>query len=134
MSLSSTKEYKQNYYKKNREIFLTRTAKWFKDNPCRSRALNHACNLRDKIKTFELLGNSCVICGFSDIRALQIDHINGGGMQEMKSIKFQRRKYHRIVRESVLANENKYQTLCANCNWIKRHEKQEAFKYKVNPI
>lgn len=30
------------------------------------------------------LGGSCVKCSFLDSRALQIDHINGGGTQERK--------------------------------------------------
>ena len=30
----------------------------------------------------KLLGNTCIKCGFSDIRALQVDHINGGGSNE----------------------------------------------------
>src|SRR6478735_3027983 len=30
------------------------------------------------------LGGKCLHCGFSDIRALQIDHVNGGGNQEFK--------------------------------------------------
>ena len=39
-----------------------------------------------KFRCFELFGGVCQKCGFSDIRALQIDHINGvpAGLRRMK--------------------------------------------------
>ena len=69
------------------------------------------------IQTF---GGKCVQCGFSDWRALQIDHINGGGRQDRSRFAT---KYSYL--KSVLATPDKYQLLCANCNWIKRYEKRE---------
>lgn len=80
-------------------------------------------NKYDNIKRkeiIELLGGKCKRCGFDDIRALQIDHVNGGGYKEMKSIHSRERL--RLVVESIKNKENKYQLLCANCNWIKRYE------------
>ncbi len=74
------------------------------------------------------LGNKCIQCGFSDWRALQIDHVNGGGTKEKKEIK---RTYHLFVLEEIKKGSNKYQLLCANCNWIKRYENNEVFKKKV---
>jgi hypothetical protein len=75
-------------------------------------------NLELKIKVFERLGNKCVRCGFSDLRALQIDHINGGGRKELENTS--RYKYHKklleISEEELFSN---YQILCANCNQIK---------------
>jgi hypothetical protein len=73
----------------------------------------------------DILGGKCIRCGFDDIRALQIDHINGGGNIDIKNI---RGNYHRSVIQSVLNNERKYQLLCANCNWIKRAENNELRK------
>ncbi len=68
------------------------------------------------------LGGKCVRCSFDDIRALQIDHVNGGGRQEEKLFKntYQRDKY---ILEHV--DSGHYQVLCANCNWIKRDEENE---------
>lgn len=65
------------------------------------------------------LGNVCTQCGFSDIRALQVDHINGGGRQERQEIS-NVSKYYSLIIKSVVADEDKYQLLCANCNVIKR--------------
>lgn len=78
---------------------------------------------RTRATVLELLGNECLNCGFKDSRALQIDHVNGGGVQDKKKIT---RSYHVVVIESIMKKENKYQLLCANCNWIKRYEKGEV--------
>ena len=77
--------------------------------------------------SIEALGGKCVLCGFSDARALQIDHIDGGGSKERVGKKFIGR-FHLHVLRSFLSKENKYQLLCANCNWIKRAEKGETRK------
>jgi hypothetical protein len=82
--------------------------------------------LERKILVIVKLGAKCVKCGFSDLRALQIDHIAGGGAQELLRGSTQnRRHYYKKVLESIAAKENKYQLLCANCNWIKRWENKE---------
>lgn len=78
---------------------------------------------RLRMSVVEALGRKCVRCGFSDERALQIDHINGGGNKDKKSFK---NNYYKAVIKSFLAGENKYQLLCANCNWIKRVENKEV--------
>jgi hypothetical protein len=70
-----------------------------------------------------LLGGKCVRCGFSDARALQIDHRNGGGSRESKSLRGAKISFQL---KRVLAGDNNYQLLCANCNWIKRFENGET--------
>lgn len=69
------------------------------------------------------LGGKCVRCGFIDFRALQIDHINGGGIKE-KNLMSNPLKYYKVI----CNNPQKYQLLCANCNWIKRYENHESKK------
>ena len=78
-----------------------------------------------------LLGNKCVICDFEDARALQIDHIAGGGNSDPH--RRDRRIFLGHVLESIERGENKYQLLCANCNWIKRVEQKECYKRIRNP-
>ena len=86
---------------------------------------------RKKIKIHTLLGSVCVRCGFSDIRALQIDHINGGGYIERKSYPTNPKKYYSDILLSIKKEEGKYQLLCANCNWIKRFENNETKRKDV---
>ena len=66
------------------------------------------------------LGRVCVRCGFSDIRALQVDHVDGGGVKH--HIINRGSSFHKQVLEDT---SGAYQILCANCNWIKRSENKE---------
>lgn len=70
------------------------------------------------------LGGVCKRCGFSDIRALQIDHVNGGGKKEISGSSSVHSYYSNILN----GDGNSYQVLCANCNWIKRSEQKEHGK------
>lgn len=72
----------------------------------------------------DILGGFCVNCGFSDVRALQIDHLQGGGGKETKHYKGAA-QWNKVIK-SVLNKEKRFQLLCANCNWIKRVENREV--------
>lgn len=89
--------------------------------------LKHRHTIRSQI--LALLGNQCVKCGFSDSRALQIDHINGGGVKEIRKFKNQD-EYYRFMLKRLKSGSKAYQCLCANCNWIKRSENGEFRKAK----
>jgi len=76
-----------------------------------------------------LYGSKCARCGFSDPRALQFDHVNGDGH---KSRYTYRNAKGQVVRSGtptryydIASHPEKYQVLCANCNWIKRAEQGE---------
>ncbi len=76
-------------------------------------------------RALDVLGNKCVNCGFSDKRALQIDHIRGDGAIERRSARHaQAMIYKFIIAEPHLAR-GRYQILCANCNCIKAHRNGE---------
>lgn len=76
-----------------------------------------------KRKVYDLLGRECVHCGFDDVRALQIDHINGGGTKDRKGM-----SGLQFLNHVISINGKGYQILCANCNWIKRYENGENKK------
>ena len=80
-----------------------------------------------KFKIFSLLENRCTICGFSDWRALQVDHVNGGGNKERKANNNNNNTwgFYKRILEEIEAGSKDYQLLCANCNWIKKWEKNE---------
>jgi len=73
---------------------------------------------------FALLGARCVRCGFADVRALTIDHIDGKGTQERKAARSMDAYYRHIL---AVGGEG-YQVLCANCNQIKRIENGESHR------
>jgi 5-methylcytosine-specific restriction endonuclease McrA len=64
-----------------------------------------------------LLGGKCCRCGFSDPRALQIDHIDGGGKRHRAE-----HSNARMVYKDMLTHPEDFQLLCANCNQIKKIE------------
>lgn len=96
---------------------------WRENNRARHNELNTRSEKKIKDAVFALLGNVCVRCGFSDHRALQVDHIyrakekHGDHQRAGKSL------YAAILRGDKPLSE--FQLLCANCNWIKRHENNE---------
>lgn len=105
--------YDKTYYAKNREKMR------------KQQNLSHR-NTRKKIRLsiFDLLGFKCCRCGFDDIRALQIDHVNGDGSQH-RAIPGNSISYFKGILKKVMEGSKDFQILCANCNWIKRAEKNE---------
>lgn len=89
------------------------------------------CMAKPRLKIIELLGNKCanpdclIVGGCTDIRCLQVDHINGGGTEEMrgKGIYTIWNEYLKGIRDIKLL-----QVLCANCNVIKRVENKESMR------
>ena len=102
------------------ETFLVNTAR-DKNKIEKKKKVKHYFQVRRKA-ALAILGDKCIKCGFDDPRALQIDHIHGNGAKDRKSIT---KVYWNAVIESVIKEEDKYQLLCANCNWIKRYENKE---------
>lgn len=76
-----------------------------------------------KALVYDLLGSKCAQCGFDDIRALQVDHVNGNGGEERKIYKGGQTVLYRMILD---AWGEGYQLLCANCNWIKRVSSGES--------
>lgn len=72
----------------------------------------------------ERLGSTCKVCGFTDWRALQIDHVFGDGyLERQKDRSMNPLDDKKKIRDGF--ESGKYQLLCANCNWIKRYEQRE---------
>jgi hypothetical protein len=106
--------------------------KYYNDNNVREKHLKRvALNNKQykKIsqeKMVELLSNkSCIDCGFSDIRALDFDHLSG--------------KIHNVSRllgrtswEKVEKEINKCEVRCKNCHAIKTCEDQNWYKSVKN--
>jgi len=75
-------------------------------------------------KCIDKLGGQCKKCGFSDRRALQIDHVFGDGADERRE--FGPRCAGVIYKRILDGERERYQILCANCNQIKKVENHEA--------
>lgn len=62
---------------------------------------------------------ACIRCGFTDIRALSIDHIEGNGAEHRKTLKGGSQKLYRWLFDNDFPEG--YQTLCLNCQFIKSY-------------
>ena len=126
------KERQKKYRLKNKEhiseVNRLRYQKNIKKNRNYARKWAYDTRIELKIKVYNLLGNKCINpyniehgpIFLTDIRCLQIDHINGNGKKEYK-------KWHSTSTylRHILKNIDDYQLLCANCNWIKRKINKE---------
>jgi hypothetical protein len=102
---------------------------WRERNPKRYRLLAATAARKRRAEhkrlVFMAYGNKCKHCGFTDPRALQIDHTRGGGHKDRmdKKILSGDGFYKFILKMNC--PKDRFQLLCANCNWIKRSENHE---------
>lgn len=114
------------------EIMSSYHKNWYQNHLESRRQKSNRDSMVIRVELLTHYGNgklACVSCGFSDMRGLCLDHINGGGNQERKekdrnsSLSL----YRRLRRESYPSG---YQTLCYNCNIIKAFTNGEHYKGK----
>lgn len=126
------KKWREDNHERSNEIARLSRARWRAANPTRAQEVQRFNRERVRKQILAMLGGvRCVTCGFSDWRALQVDHRNGGGNRERPSgstvsIAANVWKFRTMISKDLQAAKKKYQVLCANCNWIKRHEAKEC--------
>lgn len=140
---AQTRRDAQNRYRaENKDVVRAKEREYRKANKERLSESARQCRLRNRDKYLEAdrissvqrrrrirdaviqhLGGRCVKCGFADTRALQIDHVNGGGTKDHTEKKSVSSYYQRVM---ASAPNKDFQLLCANCNQIKRYEMQEG--------
>jgi hypothetical protein len=115
----NNRDYQRNRYRLNPEKY--------KDKKYH---LKHNNNSKKKyrIELLKILGNKCIRCGFSDIRALQFDHINDDGYLDKQNMKHAHSIIAFYYKNPEIAKQ-RLQILCANCNWIKRYEVKKHNQY-----
>lgn len=110
--MSSKRDYAREYRRKNKNITNQKSREY---------------RARTRLILLYFVGGKkglkCKQCNFRDFRALQIDHVFGGGSKEINS----KSKLKDNVKylEHIKKNPSLYQLLCANCNWIKKHDQEE---------
>ncbi len=121
------------YRLKHRDLITARSRARRTLHPQKYRAIakkHYAQKLKGIL--FQILGGprcssaSCLVPGgCSDIRCLQFDHINGGGSADMRRFRNPAEMYRYYSKHPEDAKKT-LQVLCANCNWIKRYDKEES--------
>lgn len=90
-------EYQQNWRDANRETINSRT---------------NELRRTHRINALNILGGACECCGERTFEFLSIDHINGGGREERKTLNSQQLVY-KLIKEGKIEG---YRVLCHNCN------------------
>ena len=109
-----SREYRSNEEYKKRKNKKTRESRAL----LRLEILNHYSN--------EAL--ICARCGFGDVRALDLDHMDNNGCDHRKAIGRRGATYDIYSQLKREGFPEGYQVLCRNCNWIKELEKREKLK------
>lgn len=124
------REYDRRYYQEHREQIRVRNNAWWQAHKEQRRIYDQEYRERIKAEVLEYYGGgklACAHCGFSDIRALSIDHIDGRGKQHRQNLGISRSlTFYRWLQGQDYPKG--YQTLCMNCQFVKRAENNEQTK------
>jgi hypothetical protein len=128
------KKYRQKYNKQwwqeNKEQDTARHKMWYLQQKSFINWERRIKYRKARETVFHVLGQHCCVkCGFHDKRALQFDHINGGGSKQHR-VDFLNKRVEFYLYYAYHPEEARrtLQVMCSNCNAIKRIEKGEQLK------
>jgi len=118
---------KRIYRQTHKERIYKLTNEWKRNHPERTKEINQLERARLKLEVLTYYGTNrcaCVKCGESRLACLSLDHINGNGKTERKLHPYRQGSnlYRQLKREGYPKG---FQTLCMNCQFVKRVEMQE---------
>jgi len=121
-SKQKNRERYKKWYEENKEKARADKAanmrKYRLENPEKYKKQSRASQQKLRDKIFETFGHCCAICGFSDKRALSLDHVFNNGAEERRLLSIRV-----IYRRSLLPeNQHQYRMLCMNCQFVERHK------------
>ena len=113
------------WYEENKERCKARTKQYYEQNKDRAKLWRRNRRHRIKIEALTYYGKgtlACVTCGENRLPCLTLDHINGGGRKHREA--WNNQSIYDIVKKEGLPHQ--YQTLCMNCQFIKKFEENET--------
>lgn len=129
-----SKSYKR-YYQKNKADVKSKSKKYYDLNKDKINEKTCECHrkrrTKNRLKVIEHYSNGtmkCAKCDWSDVRALTIDHINGGGLRHRREIGTSH------LSDWLVKNNfpDGFQVLCMNHQFVKRFENNECGGRKKN--
>lgn len=120
----------RNWVVSNRDSVIISTKRYqstskFRDNQNRWARLKRRNRKHEVINHYSNGTNMCESCGFCDIRALTIDHVDGGGCKHRRDIGITSGwGFYKWLIDNGFPEG--FQVLCANCQSIKRHTNEEG--------
>lgn len=125
--------YKRRWHHRTKELRAEYLKAYFLKNIDKIRATHTKNSQKRRLEILGMLGDRCKKCGYKeDYRALQIDHVRSNGKEERKQMSHS--WSYTFWKKALAERPQDYQILCANCNWIKRLDKNELWrKVSLNP-
>ena len=143
--MKNSKEYSEKYYQANKEQCIENARRWRRSEKGRAYTRRYCREHREqlrwthrqfyerrKIDVLKHYGQgrcACVKCGESRLACLSIDHIDGGGCRQRQITGSGNQLYLWLRKNDYPAG---YQTLCMNCQYVKRYEENECGYGKVS--
>lgn len=103
-------------YATHRAEYRARYEKEKREDPHRFAKYRKKERVKLKRSVIDMYGGECAGCGFSDIACLSIDHINGDGYRERKTIEGY--KFYRHLLKTPRRID--LRVLCMNCQFMAR--------------
>jgi hypothetical protein len=119
---------KKRHYEKHKDYVLARNRAYKLAHPEQTRQIAVAWKAKVKLEVLTHYSShppTCSWCKYSDVRALSIDHVNGGGKQHRATLN----GYHIYSWLRKNGYPDGYQVLCMNCQFIKKAEDKEYGNY-----
>ncbi len=122
LRLDKAREYSRVYHKnhpKDRSEYLK---KYYIENRISYLEKRRIATHELKQLVLKYYGNgvvACVLCGYNNIDALSIDHIDGSGAKHRRENRYLagRKIYGWLIKNNF---PDGYRTLCMNCQWVER--------------
>lgn len=114
----------KSYVQTHREQRRISSLRYYYKHREQVRAYGRRFSQQRKVEVLTHYGNgkcACVECSFDNIKALTIDHIDGGGNEQRKKVG-QKNLYNWLKSQDFPKG---YQTLCMNCQFIKKVDEGE---------
>lgn len=118
MSSESYRKWYEANKEKARAYKAANMRRYRAENPEKYANQSRAAKRKLREKILSAFGGVCAICGFSDERALTLDHVLNNGAEERKKLG-ERGVYYRALKPE---HRHEYRMLCMNCQFIARHE------------
>jgi hypothetical protein len=122
------------YYLTHKTESAEKSRKYYSTNKLAITLRTQEHNTKQKIRLLTHYGNdkcACVICGENRLDGLSIDHINGGGSKQRKTLKILGQKLYRWL--EINNYPDGYRTLCMTCQWIEYLKRRANGEYKQPP-
>lgn len=114
-------EYFKQYYQDNKEWMIEYAKEWYKGKRNHVSMYRKERNLKIKLNTLTHYGNgkcACVKCGENRLACLSLDHIDGNGAEHRREIgRTAIALYFWLIKNDFPEG---YQTLCMNCQFVKK--------------